>query len=202
MMVVSVLAGQVITKTGRYKIFPIIGGVGMVAGMVLLSMIDVHTTKLELALYMIVLGVGMGSLMQTTMLIAQNSVEQRDLGVASSSATFFRSIGGSFGVSLFGTIFVRTLHDDIAAQRGPEVADQITSGGGQVDPSMLQSMPAPIKSALFEGIAGGLSTVFLWAIPFAVAVALLAIFIKEVPLRGSVDTPEDATARPMAPALD
>ncbi len=125
MMVISVFVGQVITKTGRYKIFPIIGGVGMTAGMILLSLIDVNTSKTQLALFMVVLGTGMGFLMQTTMLIAQNSVEQKDLGVASSSAMFFRSIGGSFGVTLFGTLFVRRLHDDVAVPYGP--------GGGRPD---------------------------------------------------------------------
>jgi len=190
MMAVSVFAGQVITRTGRYRIFPIIGGIGMTGGMVLLSLIDVHTSTIKLALFMAALGLGMGFLMQTTMLIAQNSVEQRDLGVASSSATFFRSIGGSFGVSLFGTIFARRLHDDLAASLGSSVADRVTSGGGQVDPSRLGEMPAAIKVPLFEAIAGALGHVFIWAIPFAALVAVLALFIKEIPLRGAVDTKE------------
>jgi EmrB/QacA subfamily drug resistance transporter len=204
MMVVSVIAGQVITKTGRYKLFPILGGVGMLTGMVLLTFIDVSTTKVQLALMMTALGMGMGALMQTTMLIAQNSVEQKDLGVASSTATFFRSIGGSFGVSLFGTIFVRSLQDDVSARLGSAAADQITSHGGQVDPTALQAMPAPIKDALFNGIAGGLSTVFVWAIPFALAVALLALFIKEVPLRGHDDDAEaqDPSAKPQDPSAN
>jgi EmrB/QacA subfamily drug resistance transporter len=205
MMVVSVIAGQVITRTGRYKVFPIIGGIGMLAGMALLSLIDVSTTKLQLALFMTVLGTGMGFLMQTTMLIAQNSVDQKDLGVASSSATFFRSIGGSFGVSLFGTIFVRTLHGDISERLGSGRADQLTSGGGQVDPGAMQALPVEVKEALFQGIAGGLSTVFLWAIPFAVVVALLAAFIKEIPLRGHDDEAyKDPTGeeRALAGAVD
>jgi EmrB/QacA subfamily drug resistance transporter len=184
MMVVSIFVGQVITRTGRYKAFPIVGGFGMTAGMLLLSMVDVDTTKTQLALYMAVLGLGMGFLMQTTMLIAQNSVEQKDLGVASSAATFFRSIGGSFGVSLFGTIFVRHLHDDVAGRLGTAAADRMTSGGGQVDPSQLHTLAAGVKDALFHGIASSLSTVFIWAIPFAVAIAVLALFVKEIPLRG------------------
>ncbi|HEX6872543.1 MAG TPA: MDR family MFS transporter [Micromonosporaceae bacterium] len=186
MMAVSVFAGQVITKTGKYRLFPIVGGIVMTLGMVLLSLVAVDTTKTELALYMAVLGIGMGFLMQTTMLIAQNSVEQKDLGVASSSATFFRSIGGSFGVSLFGTIFVRNLHDDIAGRLGPAAADKMTSSGGQVDPTMLKLLPPGLKDALFHGIASALSTVFIWAIPFAAVVAVLAFAIKEIPLRGSV----------------
>jgi EmrB/QacA subfamily drug resistance transporter len=196
MMVVSVIAGQVITRTGRYKVFPVIGGVGMTAGMLLLSFVDVATTKTQLALFMCVLGLGMGFLMQTTMLIAQNSVEQRDMGVASSSATFFRSIGGSFGVSLFGTIFVRNLHDDIAGRLGPAAADRMTSGGGQVDPSQLHLLPEPVRDALLHGIASSLSTVFLWAVPFAAVVAVLALFVREIPLRSEIEVrPRDATDR-------
>jgi EmrB/QacA subfamily drug resistance transporter len=188
MMAVSVIAGQVITRTGRYRMFPIIGGVGMTGGMMLLSLIDVNTTPIMLGLYMAGLGLGMGFLMQTTMLIAQNSVEQKDLGVASSSATFFRSIGGSFGVSLFGTIFARRLHDQLAASLGSQVADRVTSGGGQVDPSKLGEMPVAVKLPLFEAIASALGHVFIWAIPFAALVAVLALFVKEIPLRGSVET--------------
>src|SRR6266545_4250768 len=99
LLVTSVVVGRAITKTGRYKVFPIVGGVLMVVGMLLLAQLSFDTSKTASALYMVVLGLGMGCLMQTTILIAQNSVEPRDLGVASSGATFFRSIGGSFGVS-------------------------------------------------------------------------------------------------------
>jgi EmrB/QacA subfamily drug resistance transporter len=189
MMVVSIIAGQVITRTGKYKMFPVMGGVGMTVGMVLLSMLDMNTTKLQLAVFMSVLGLGMGFLMQTTMLIAQNSVDQKDIGVASSSATFFRSIGGSFGVSLFGAIFVRRLHDDLSTSVGSAAADQLTSGGGQVDPSKLRAMPAALVEPLYHGISSGLSHVFVWAIPFAAIIAVLAVLIKEIPLRGAVPAP-------------
>ncbi len=201
MMVISVFVGQVITKTGRYKIFPIIGGLGMTAGMILLSLIDVNTSKTQLALFMVALGTGMGFLMQTTMLIAQNSVEQRDLGVASSSAMFFRSIGGSFGVTLFGALFVRRLHDDVAERLGPAAADRITGSGGQVDPARLNQLPVEQLQALLHGIASGLSHVFVWAIPFAAVVGLLAIGIKEIPLRGGDDQPAPSDDQP-APSED
>ncbi len=175
----------------------------MTVGMVLLSFVDVGTTKLQLSLFMAALGLGMGFLMQTTMLIAQNSVEQKDLGVASSTATFFRSIGGSFGVSLFGTIFVRNLENDLASKLGPAAAEQMTSGGGQVDPSKLGGLPLPLKAALFEGIASSLATVFLWAIPFAALVAVLALFIREIKLRGHDDeTPTEEAKPTLVSALD
>jgi EmrB/QacA subfamily drug resistance transporter len=202
MIVVSLVAGQTITRTGKYKIFPILGGIIMTAGMVLLSRLDVATTKTQLALFMVVLGMGMGFLMQTTMLIAQNSVEQRDLGVASSAATFFRSIGGSFGVALFGAIFARMLKDDIATRLGTDAATRLTSGGGRVDPAKLSAMPAAVREPLLHGIATALSHVFVWAIPFGAAVAILAVLVKEIPLRGAFDAEPAAaeTADGSAPA--
>ena len=144
---------------------------------------------------MAVLGLGMGFLMQTTMLIAQNSVEQKDLGVASSSATFFRSIGGSFGVSLFGTLFIRSLDNDLTRSIGP-AAQAFTGGSGKVHPTKLASMPAAVKEPFYHAIATGLSDVFVWAIPFVALIAVLALFVKEIPLRGGpvADKTVDETA--------
>jgi EmrB/QacA subfamily drug resistance transporter len=191
MLVTSLVAGQLITRTGRYWIFPVAGGVLMAVGMVLLSGLSIDTTKTTVALFMVVLGLGMGFLMQTTMLISQNSVEQKDLGVASSAATFFRSIGGSFGVSLFGAIFNRALTDDISAHLGPAAASSISSGGSiaGLSAEKLHTMPPQVVSALLHGIAQATSTVFFWAIFIAVLVPVAAVFIKQVPLRGSADRP-------------
>jgi hypothetical protein len=163
----------------------------MAVGMVLLSGLSIDTTKTTVALFMVVLGLGMGFLMQTTMLISQNSVEQKDLGVASSAATFFRSIGGSFGVSLFGAIFNRSLTDDISAHLGPAAASSISSGGSiaGLSAEKLHTMPPQVVSALLHGIAQATSTVFFWAIFIAVLVPVAAVFIKQVPLRGSADRP-------------
>jgi EmrB/QacA subfamily drug resistance transporter len=191
LLVTSVVVGRAITKTGRYKIFPIIGGVLMVIGMVLLAQLGADTPKSTSALYMVVLGLGMGCLMQTTMLIAQNSVEPRDLGVASSGATFFRSIGGSFGVSLFGAIFASRFSNEVAARLPAEVAAKLNgSGSGRLDPSTLKTLPAPIRDGVLQGVAHAISGVFGWSVLFAVLVPVLAIFIKEIPLRGRPDTAE------------
>jgi MFS family permease len=183
-MVVSIVVGRAITKTGRYRIFPIVGGVIMAAAMGLLTLLDVQTSKTELALYMVALGAGMGFLMQTSMLIAQNSVEQKDLGAASGAATFFRSIGGSFGISLFGAIFTNRLHDSIGSRLGEQVADRFASGGGGFNARALGALPAPVREGLLTGLADSIAGVFGWAILFAVAVPILAWFIKEIPLRG------------------
>src|SRR5690349_5826223 len=192
LLVTSVLVGRAITRTGRYKVFPIIGGVLMVVGMLLLSRLDVDTSKTVSALFMVVLGLGMGCLMQTTMLIAQNSVDPRDLGVASSAATFFRSIGGSFGVSLFGAIFANRLTHEVSARLGADAAARLNGGGGggHLDPATLKTLPAPVLDGFLHGVAYGISIVFLVSVAFAVLVPVLASFVKEVPLRGRPDTTE------------
>jgi EmrB/QacA subfamily drug resistance transporter len=190
-LVTSVVVGRAITRTGRYKVFPIVGGILMVVGMSLLGRLDVHTTKTTSALFMVVLGLGMGCMMQTTMLIAQNSVEIRDLGVASSAAAFFRSIGGSFGVALFGAIFSHRLTDEVSNRLGPAVAARLNGagGGGHLDPASLKALPAPVRDGFLHGVAAGIGSVFWWAVPIAVLVPVLAWFIKEIPLRGRPDEP-------------
>jgi EmrB/QacA subfamily drug resistance transporter len=188
MLVVSLVVGRTITKTGRYRAFPIIGGAVTALGMGLLTRLDVDTSRLESSLYMIVLGAGMGFLMQTSMLIAQNSVEQKDLGAASGAATFFRSIGGSFGISLFGAIFAHRLADSAAGAA--------FSGGGEgrgMDLSQLKQLTGPMRHLVLGALADGISHVFLWAVPFAVAVPVLAWFVKEVPLRSTNEPPAAAT---------
>jgi EmrB/QacA subfamily drug resistance transporter len=201
-MVVSLFVGKAITSTGKYKIYPVIGGVGMLAGMWLLSTMGVTTPSWQTGVYIAVLGLGMGFLMQTTMLIAQNSVEQRDLGVASSASTFFRSIGGSFGVSLFGAIFNNHLMSELTARFGPQAAERMATGGGQMNPAALAGLPAQQRTGMMEALATSISGVFWWAIAFAVVVPLLAAFIKEIPLRGGpgpVDAGKKEVAAPAAP---
>ena len=116
-MVTSVLAGRLTSKTGRYRMFPIIGGLLMAVGMFLLSRIGVDTSRLTTGIDYVVLGLGMGCLMQMMSLIAQNSVELKDMGVATSSRMFFQQIGGSLGVAAFGAIFAHKLTSSMAASR-------------------------------------------------------------------------------------
>ncbi len=196
LLVTSLVAGQLITRTGHYKIFPVLGGVIMTVGMVLLSTMGVSTGKATTALFMAVLGLGMGFLMQTTMLISQNSVEPKDLGVASSATTFFRSIGGSFGVSLAGAIFNRVLTDDLVSRLGPAAAGKLSAGGAisGLTGQTLKAMPGTIAAAIYHAIASAASSVFFWSIFVAVLVPVLAVFIKNVPLRGSAPAPQADTS--------
>jgi EmrB/QacA subfamily drug resistance transporter len=186
-MVTTILAGQVTTRTGKYKIFPILGGLGMTAGLLLLTQLSITTSLVVSGLYFAVLGIGMGFLMNMTTIIVQNSVDPRDMGVASSSRTFFQQIGGSIGVSIFGVIFARKLTAEMTA-RAPDV--HLNSGGGQFDPVTVNRLPAAIRHDVFFAITHAVQSVFVWAVPSAVAVFVLAWFVKEVPLRGRAPAPE------------
>jgi len=191
--VTTLIAGQITTRTGRYKILPVIGGVIMTVAIYLLTHLGPHTTRLTSALFFVVLGVGMGFLMQITSLIVQNSVEQKDMGVASSSRAFFQQIGGSMGVSLFGVIFINKLTSTMAAQ-APGAHLQASSAS--LDPATINNLPAVIKDAAFVAISRGLDAVFWWTIPASALVFLLALWVKEIPLRGRNDGP---AAQPTAP---
>ena len=186
--VTSIVAGQVTTRTGRYKIFPILGGAIMGVGMYLLTGLGVGTTRTTSAIYYVVLGLGMGFLMQMVSLIAQNSVQQKDMGVASSARMFFQQIGGSLGVAAFGAVFARRLTESLAAAAGSGV--HISASGGQLDPATVDSLPAAVKHDVFFAIAHAIQGVFIWALPAAVLIFVLAWFIKEVPLRGRAPAAE------------
>ena len=192
--VTSIVAGQVTTKTGRYKVFPILGGGIMSLGMYLLTGLGVGTSRLTSALFYVVLGLGMGFLMQMVSLIAQNSVEQKDMGVASSARMFFQQIGGSLGVAAFGAVFARQLTESLGAATGPGV--HISASGGQLNPATVNSLPALVRHDVFTAIADATQHVFIWALPAAVVIFVLAWFIKEVPLRGRAPSAEAASQEP------
>jgi EmrB/QacA subfamily drug resistance transporter len=191
MMVVSVVTGRATSRTGRYRAYPIIGGALIPVGLFLLAQLDVGTSRTTSALYMVVLGAGMGFLMQLTMLIAQNSVELKDIGVASSTTTLFRTIGGSFGVALMGTLFANRVRETMTEQAGTAAGP---GGGGspaQLDGASLDRMPAPLREIYEHAVADGTHMVFLVAGATALICFLASWFIKEVPLKGG-DTEQPA----------
>ncbi|MFM9372437.1 MDR family MFS transporter [Streptomyces sp. Da 82-17] len=182
MMVVSLIAGRVTTNSGKYKIFPIAGGALMVTGLFLLAQMDTGTSRLTSGIYMAVLGAGMGFLMQITMLVAQNSVEMKDMGVASSSTTLFRTLGSSFGVAVMGALF----NDRVAH----EMAERVPGGGGalpnaQLDAASLAKLPDAMREAYQFAVSSGTHAAFLLGSAIAVAAFLAALFVKEVPLKGA-----------------
>jgi MFS family permease len=197
--ITSMLAGQVTTRTGRYKVFPILGGALMAVSMFLLTRLGLDTSRVTSALYYVVLGLGLGFLMQMVSLIAQNSVQQRDMGVASSARMFFQQIGGSLGVAAFGAIFASRLTSSLRAAAGTGV--HITASGGQLDPATVNQLPAPVRHDVFYAIAHAVQVVFVWAAPAAVLVFGLALLIKEVPLRGRTPAQGAGEASSQQPEL-
>jgi hypothetical protein len=196
-MVTSILAGAVTTKTGKYRLFPIVGGILMAVGMYLLSRIGVGTSRWTTATDYVVLGLGMGCLMQMMSLIAQNSVELKDMGVATSARMFFQQMGGSLGVAAFGAVFAHKLS---ASMSSLAAGSKVPVSGTSLDPAQVANLSGPVKEAVFAGIAQAVHTVFLLAIPTTVLIFVFALLIKEVPLRGR-DKPGEQVPAPEAEAL-
>jgi len=174
----SIISGQIISRIGRYKAFPIIGTAAMSAGLYLLSTLGVATSTLIASVYMLVLGIGLGMVMQVLVLAVQNAVSYDDLGVATSSATLFRSIGGSVGVSLFGALFASEL-----AQRLANVNSAAAAIAPFSDPSAIRSLPDVVRGPYLEAFAGALQPVFFIAALLGVVAFVLTFLLKEIPLR-------------------
>jgi EmrB/QacA subfamily drug resistance transporter len=191
LLVTSLSSGVIVGRTGRYKIFPIAGTAVMAIGFLLLSTMDSDTSTLLQSLYLLVLGAGIGLSMQVLILVVQNTVDFADLGVATSGVTFFRTIGSSFGAAIFGSLFTNFLNDRLpdamAVSRAPMEAAS--------SPQALHHLPAEVAAPVISAYADALDKVFLYAAPFAVVGFILALFLKQVPLRdaaasGSTDLGE------------
>ncbi|WP_079127140.1 MDR family MFS transporter [Streptomyces sp. TP-A0874] len=182
-MVVSLAGGLIISKTGHYRPLLIVGSVLITAGLGLMATMGLDTTKGTTSLYMVLLGAGMGCMMQTTMLIAQNDVPMRDLGAATGAATFLRSMGGSLGVSILGAIYSRTLLDkmDSAGAAGP--AGQ-TRSATEMTPEALRQLPDGLRRLFQEGVTSGIGSLFAAAAAVAAVGIAVSFFIRHVPLRG------------------
>ncbi|MGW2177981.1 MFS transporter [Streptomyces sp. NPDC001732] len=202
----STVSGQIITKTGRWKIWLVSGGFLVTAGLGLLGSIRYDTEYWHIAVYMAVMGLGIGMMMQNLVLATQNQVAPSDLGAASSVVTFFRSLGGAIGVSALGAVMAnRVTHyvKDGLAELGPQGAAMGhggTGGGGIPD---LDKLPEPFRTVVESAYGHGVADVFLYAAPAALIAFLITIFIKEVALKSSTvsETPatDEATAVDGAP---
>ena len=201
LLLTSIVTGRLVTRWGRYKVFPILGTATMTLGLYLLSLLTATTGTALASLYMFVLGAGIGASMQVLVIAVQNAVAYSDLGTATSGATFFRSIGGSFGTAVFGTIFVNVLPGHLAtALHGHPLPAGLSAASG-ASPAALARLPAPVHMAFVTGYAQSLHTVFLTAVPVGALAFLLTWTLKEVPLRSTTRTPDPAdtlapTARP------
>ena len=181
----SVGSGQVITRVGKYKIFPIIGSAMLVIGFFLLSLFKANTPYPIEGIYMMVTGVGLGFTMQVIVLATQNAVDFGDLGTATSAVTFFRTMGGAIGTSFFGNILINRLVHNMAVLLPNSTAASKGATASMLSgtPAQLDRLPHPIHAAIVEAFVRSLHVVFLWAIPFAVVAFALALLLPERPLR-------------------
>jgi len=189
LLATSIGSGQIISKTGKYRFFPIAGAGVMTLGLYLLSLMGVHSSTFEDAIFMLVLGLGIGGVMQVLVIIVQNAVPHSELGVATSGNTFFRSIGGSFGTAIFGAIFSNVLVGNLARHLH---GIALPSGFSSADatPALLSHLPAVIRDGFVAGYAETIQTVFLVAVPIAALAFLFSWLIPQVELRKWSAPPE------------
>ena len=202
LLLTSVVSGRVISATGRYRAFPIAGTAVMTVGLVLLSRLAVGTSALSADLYLLVLGFGLGLVMQVLVLAVQNAVAYSVLGAATSGVTLARGIGGSFGAAIFGTIFSSRLRSGLrGAIEGPLGAQ--VAAGGRLTGAQLATLPAPARAAYENAYVHALRPVFLVAAGIGACGFLLSLMLAERPLRATAATStglEDALAAPKSPS--
>jgi EmrB/QacA subfamily drug resistance transporter len=204
LLVVSIGSGQIISRTGRYRFWPIAGTATMTLGLYLLSLMGVGTPSVLDSLYMLVLGMGIGGVMQVLVIIVQNAVPHSELGVATSGATFFRSIGGSFGTAIFGAIFANVLVGNLAKHLH-SVHLPAGFSSADVTPAVLSHLPTAIRLGFVAGYAESIQTVFIVAVPIA-ALAFLATWLipqvelKKWPSAGTVPAAQPMSEVPLEPA--
>ncbi len=196
LLAASIISGRAISRIGRYKAFPVAGTAITSIGMFLLSRLALGTPPWLASVYMLVVGVGIGLVMQVLVLVVQNDAPIRDVGVATSTATFFRSMGGSLGVALFGAIFASRLGHQLAAL--PSHAAAHLSGGVNVSPAQVDALPAGVRHGFLLAFVNSLQPVFLVGAAVTAVTFVLALLLKEVPLRRTMHGGADLAAREAA----
>ncbi len=191
MLISSTASGQIVSRTGRWKVFPIAGTAVTAVGLLLLHQLHRTSSTWEMSVYFFVFGAGLGLVMQVLVLVVQNSVSYADLGVATSGATFFRSIGASFGVAIFGTIFTNRLDEKLTtALAGVPLPPGASAAQLEADPRAIGALPAELRPRVLDAYATSITDVFLYAVPVVLIAFVIAWFLKEDKLRGSVTAPD------------
>jgi MFS family permease len=186
LVVASMVVGRIITRTGRYKRWMVGGGVLLTGGLVLLGTIDAHTPLWLVGVWMAVLGLGLGATMQNLVLAVQNTVGQSDLGVASSTVAFFRSLGGAIGVSALGALLGHQVTSLVASGLSRlGVAPSVDGASGGIPD--VAALPAPVRAVVEDAYGVAVSHIFLVAAPFALLALAAIIVMTEVPLRRTLD---------------
>ena len=185
-LLTSILSGQLISRMGRYKIFPIIGTALAAIGIFMMSRLGVDAPFWYAALAMFVLGAGLGNVMQVLVLAVQNTIEPKQMGAATSGSTFFRSIGGSFGTAFFGAVWTARLSAEISNAFPGADGSQISGATSSI--TSIHSLPEAVQGPLLEAFARAMDTTFLVAVPFMLVGFVFALVLPEVRLRTHQDT--------------
>jgi EmrB/QacA subfamily drug resistance transporter len=202
LLTTSILSGQVISRFGRYKVFPVLGTAIMAVGLWLLSHLGVGTSTTISSLYLLTLGLGLGLVMQVLVLAVQNVVRYEILGAATSGVTLLRGVGGSLGTAVFGAIFTNRLTSQMTGNSLPAELQHIVSGGGRLTGSQVEKLPAAARTAYEQAYVHALSPVFLVAGGIVIVGFLLSFLLPEHPLRATAATStglDDALAAPKSP---
>ena len=181
LLVASILSGRAITRIGHYRPFPIAGTAITSVGLLLLSRLDVDSAPWVASAYMLVVGVGIGLVMQVVVLVVQNDAPARDVGAATSTATFFRSMGGSLGVALFGAVFASRLSHELASL--PASSAALLAGGVNISPDQVHALPAAERHDFLLAFVNALQPVFLVGAVITTVAFVLAWMLREAPLR-------------------
>ncbi|MFF2327311.1 MULTISPECIES: MDR family MFS transporter [unclassified Streptomyces] len=200
MVLVMTYAARWVRKTGHYRIFPIIGGISMTAGMLLLLRLGVHTDIWLSALFPVLIGIGLGCLMQNAVLITQSSVEPRDMGAAMGMSSLARTLGTGIGAAIFAAVYTNQLTDTLADKLGKDDARPLLSSGDRdLTPDTLKQLSAPVRAAWSAGVTDGLHAVAIGGAIAGAITLLAALFVREVPLR---DPRQARVPRQDPPAAD
>ena len=182
LLATALASGTIVSKTGRYRLFPIFGSAITAAGLYLLSLMDARTSAWTESLFLLVLGAGIGLIMQILTLVVQNTVSYSDLGTATSGVTFFRTLGGSFGASIMGSVYANQLKGRLAtALVSARIPPSAVSS-----PDLVAKLPPQARGPVVSAYAESLQHVFLFAVPVAVVAFVLALFLPQVAMRGVV----------------
>jgi EmrB/QacA subfamily drug resistance transporter len=182
LLVTALASGTIVSRTGRYRLFPVFGSAITAAGLYLLSLMDARTSVWVESLFLLVLGAGIGLIMQILTLVVQNTVSYSDLGTATSGVTFFRTLGGSFGASIMGSIYSNQLKGRLAAA----LVSARVPPSAVASPELVGKLPPQARGPVVAAYAQSLQHVFLFAVPVAVVAFLLALFLPQVTMRGIV----------------
>nr|WP_258565360.1 MFS transporter [Streptomyces sp. WELS2] len=177
----SLIGGQLISHTGRYRIYPVLGSAVSVVGMWLLSRLQTDTPRLHYSIWMAVLGTGIGLVMPVLVLAVQNSVRPADLGSATSANNYFRQIGGSVGAAVFGTLFAERLASALRAELPPGAGPRLPAADS-ITPQLVHALPPALRDAYIRAYADAMPRIFLYLVPVLALGLLIACFLKEKPL--------------------